>query len=133
MLETPPVSIPREPSEPMRNPFLRLALPAGALIVASCVQQAPAPAPQAAARPQGYATERYTPPGFALPSGEGCQADVARFRAVMSNDYQTGNVNLSVYKSITLEIDQADHVCGAGDGARASAMIRATRSKFGYP
>jgi hypothetical protein len=112
---------------------LRFVLPALALMITSCVQQAPAPAPRAAARPQGYATERYTPPGFALPSGEGCQGDVARFRAVMSNDYQTGNVNLSVYKSITSEIDQADHVCAAGDNARASAMIHATKSKFGYP
>jgi hypothetical protein len=51
----------------------------------------------------------------------------------MSNDYQTGNVNLSVYKSITAEIDQADHVCASGDSARASAMIHATKSKFGYP
>ena len=111
----------------------RLALPACALIVTSCVPQAPAPPPQAAARPQGYASERYTPPGFALPSGDGCRGDVARFRAVMSNDYQTGNVNLSVYRSVTSEIDQADHVCAAGDGGRASAMIRATKSKFGYP
>jgi hypothetical protein len=114
----------------MPNLFFRLAVLA---IVASCVQQAPAPAPQAAARPQGYATERYTPPGFALPGGEGCRGDVRRFRAVMSNDYQTGNVNLSVYKSITAEIDQADQVCASGDAARASAMIHATKAKFGYP
>src|ERR1700722_16493007 len=113
-------------------PF-RIALPACALIITSCVQQAPAPQPQAAARPQGYATERYTPAGFALPSGEGCQGDVSRFRAVMSNDYQTGNVNLSVFKRITAEIDEADHACAAGDTARASGMIRATKAKFGYP
>ena len=105
-----------------------------ALALAACVRQAPAPAPQAAAsRPQGYASERYTPAGFALPGGEGCQGDVARFRAVMSNDYQTGNVNLSVYRRISAEIDEAGQACGAGDGAKASAMIRTTRAKFGYP
>jgi hypothetical protein len=117
----------------MPSRFLRLALLSLAAFVAGCVQQAPAPAPQAAARPQGYATERYTPPGFALPTGEGCQGEVGRFRAVMSNDYQTGNVNLSVYKRISAEIDQAEQVCVSGDGSRASAMIRATKSKFGYP
>jgi hypothetical protein len=110
-----------------------LAASALALVLGACVQQAPAPQAQAAARPPGYASERYTPAGFALPGGEGCQGDVARFRAVMSNDYQTGNVNLSVYRRITSEIDDADHVCAAGDAARASGMIRTTRSKFGYP
>ena len=110
----------------------RLIATSLALLLAGCVQQAP-PAPQAAAQPTGYATHRYTPAGFALPGGGGCQGDVARFRAVMSNDYQTGNVNLSVFKRIGAEIDEADHVCAAGDDARASAMIRTTKAKFGYP
>lgn len=117
----------------MRAAPFCLALLAFSVALGSCHQTAPAPAPQAAAQPTGYATERYTPPGFALPSGEGCQGDVSRFRAVMSNDYQTGNVNLTVYKQITAEIDQADHVCVSGSGAQASAMIRATKAKFGYP
>jgi hypothetical protein len=117
----------------MRHALARFTLPALALALAACVKEAPAPAPQAAARPPGYASERYTPAGFALPSGEGCQGDVARFRAVMSNDYQTGNVNLTVYRRIGAEIDEADHACAAGEGAKASAMIKATRAKFGYP
>jgi hypothetical protein len=112
--------------------FRLAAIPALALLLASCVREAPRPAAQAAT-PQGYATERYTPAGFTLPGGNGCQGDVGRFRAVMSNDYQTGNVNLSVFKRISAEIDEADHVCAAGDDARASAMIRATKAKFGYP
>jgi hypothetical protein len=117
----------------MRSARCAAATFALAFALAACVQQAPAPAPQAAATPPGYASERYTPAGFSLPGGTGCEADVSRFRAVMSNDYQTGNVNLSVYRRITAEIDDADHVCAAGNGTRASAMIRATRSKFGYP
>ncbi|SDR62633.1 hypothetical protein SAMN05519103_08042 [Rhizobiales bacterium GAS113] len=112
----------------------RLAACALLLALAGCNQTAQAPQPQAAAAtPAGYATERYTPAGFALPNGSGCQGDVSRFRAVMSNDYQTGNVNLSVYKQIGAEIDQADHVCASGNSAQASAMIHATKSKFGYP
>lgn len=106
------------------------ALPAA---LACCIQAGPAPAPQTPARPPGYATQRYTPQGFALPSGEGCQGDVSRFRAVIGNDYQTGNVNLAVYRRISGEIDEADHACASGNGGQASAMIRATRSKFGYP
>ncbi|MFI5012236.1 MAG: hypothetical protein ACHQAY_07815 [Hyphomicrobiales bacterium] len=117
----------------MRVASSRLASLAFLLALASCQQAAQAPAPQAASQPPGYATERYTPQGFALPGGEGCQGDVSRFRAVMSNDYQTGNVNLTVYKQITAEIDQADHVCASGSSAQASAMIRATKAKFGYP
>jgi hypothetical protein len=116
----------------MINARLSLAAALFTLLLAGCVHEAPPPAPQAAA-PQGYATERYTPAGFALPRGDGCQGDVGRFRAVMGNDYQTGNVNLSVFKQISAEIEAADHVCAAGDGARASAMIRATKAKFGYP
>ena len=102
--------------------------------LAGCNQMASAPPPQAAsATPAGYATQRYTPTGFSLPGGSGCEGDVSRFRAVMGNDYQTGNVNLSVYKQISAEIDQADHACAAGNGAQASAMIHATKAKFGYP
>jgi hypothetical protein len=93
----------------------------------------PAPQAQASATPAGYATQRYAPQGYALPQGEGCQGDVARFRAIMTNDYSTGNVNLKVYRQISEEIDQAAQVCASGDGARASAMIHATRAKFGYP
>jgi hypothetical protein len=116
----------------MTKACFRLAAMALTLLLASCVREAPQPAPRAAA-PPGYATERYTPAGFALPGGNGCQGDVGRFRAVMGNDYQTGNVNLSVFKRISAEIDEADHVCAAGDDARASGMIRATKAKFGYP
>jgi hypothetical protein len=111
----------------------RLALLAFSLMLADCNQAGPPPAPQAAAAPSGYASESFTPQGFTLPGGEGCQGDVGRFRAVMSNDYETGNVKLSVYKQINGEIDQADHLCASGKGAQASAMIRATKSRFGYP
>jgi hypothetical protein len=103
------------------------------LWLAACNQEAPAPAPQAAATPSGYATQSFTPAGFALPGGAGCQGDVARFRAVMSNDYETGNVKPSVYRQISDEIDRADHLCASGNGAQASALIRSTKSRFGYP
>jgi hypothetical protein len=111
----------------------RLAALVSCLSLAACNQEAPAPAPQAAATPSGYATQSFTPQGFTLPGGAGCQGDVARFRAVMSNDYQTGNVKLSVYRQISDDIDRADHLCASGDGAQASALVRSTKSRFGYP
>jgi hypothetical protein len=104
--------------------------------LAGCNTAGAPPAPQvqaSATPPPGYATQRYTPQGFALPQGEGCQGDVARFRGVMANDYSTGNVNLRVYRAIAEEIDQAAQLCASGDGARASAMIHTTKAKFGYP
>jgi len=116
----------------LMNPS-RLVAVAMTLALAGCVQGTPSPRPQPAAAPQAYASERYTPQGFTLPAGAGCRGDVSRFRAIMGNDYSTGNVNLSVYKQIVNEIDQADQVCTSGDSARASAMVRATKSKFGYP
>jgi hypothetical protein len=111
----------------------RLAALVSCLSLAACNQEAPAPAPQAAATPSGYATQSFTPQGFTLPGGAGCQGDVARFRAVMSNDYQTGNVKVSVYRQISDDIDRADHLCASGNGAQASALIRSTKSRFGYP
>ena len=118
---------------PSRLAVLVICLGLFCLGLAACNQEAAAPSPQAAAPPSGYASQSFTPENFTLPGGGGCQGDVARFRAVMSNDYQTGNVNLSVYKRISAEIDDADRVCVAGEGAKATAMIHATRSKFGYP
>lgn len=79
----------------------RLAAFVFCLWLAACNQDAPAPAAQAAVTPSGYATQSFTPQSFTLPGGAGCDGDVARFRAVMSNDYQTGNVKLSVYRQIS--------------------------------
>jgi hypothetical protein len=117
----------------MLDALTRLAALVFCLALAACNQEAAAPAPQAAATPSGYATQAFTPEGFALPGGAGCQGDVARFRAVMSNDYKTGNVKPSVYRQISDDIDRADHLCASGDGAQASALIRSTKSRFGYP
>ena len=117
----------------MLDARLRIGFSVFCLMLASCNQEAPAPSPQASASPSGYASQSFTPQGFALPGGGGCEGDVARFRAVIGNDYQTGNVKLSVYRQISDEIDRADHFCASGNGAQASALIRTTKSRFGYP
>jgi hypothetical protein len=73
-----------------------------------------------------------TPPSFQMPGGSGCAGEIARFRAVMENDYSSGNVAKSVYAQVTHEIDAAGKFCAAGQDAKASAMIRASQARHGY-
>jgi hypothetical protein len=79
-----------------------------------------------------FAQSPVTPPSFQLPGGSGCASDIARFRAVMENDYSSGNVAKSVYQQVSHEIDAADKVCAAGQDAKASAMIRTSQARHGY-
>lgn len=112
------------------KPILVLpALCAVALALAGC--NSSAPPPQASA-PQS-ARIAMTPPGFKLPDGAGCSGEVARYRAVIANDHDTGNVNDSVYTQIESEISGAATACSAGDSGRASALIHASKSRHGYP
>ncbi len=85
------------------------------------------------ADPSTYATERFAPHEVAMPSGNGCAADIARFQIIMDNDYRTGNVNQSVYAQIEKDLDAASRACSAGQDAQARAMVRSTRSRHGYP
>jgi hypothetical protein len=73
-----------------------------------------------------------TPPSFQMPGGSGCAGEIARFRAVMENDYSSGNVAKSVYLQVTREIDAAGKICAAGLDAKASSMIRASQTRHGY-
>jgi hypothetical protein len=80
-----------------------------------------------------YATQAFTPQGFRLPEGQGCSADVARWQAIQDNDYRGGNIGLPVYRRIHQEIAQAAAACQAGHDAQASALVRASRARHGYP
>ena len=90
------------------------------------------PAPQTAAAPEPRGVS-ITPPGFRLPEGSGCSGDVARFRAIMKNDIETGHTTQSVFNQIEAEMQRADSMCAAGNAGGASAHVRATRARFGYP
>jgi hypothetical protein len=122
----------------MRSPVCRSATIAPVLALAAAlagcnaspVATAPTPAVPAAS---AYASERYAPDDFKLPAGAGCSGSIARFRAIMDNDYRSGNVDQSVYKQIEGEIQQAAGACASGHDAEASGMIRASRSRHGYP
>lgn len=81
----------------------------------------------------GYATQAYTPQGFRLPAGAGCSGDVARWQAIQDNDYRSGNIGLPVFRHIQGEIAQAAAACQAGRDRQASALVRASRARHGYP
>ncbi len=102
-----------------------------ALALAACNSQTPAP--QSAPRTGPYASQSVTDPNFKLPGGAGCTGDVARYQAVMDNDYTTGNVGQSVYKQIESEIGQARAACANGNDASARAMVAASKKRHGYP
>jgi hypothetical protein len=113
----------------MRRVFSLVVL----LALGGC-QTTEAPAPQVAAQarpePRGVTI---TPAGFRLPEGSGCSADVARFRAIMKNDIETGHTTKAVFDQIEAEMRTADALCAAGNSGGASAHVRATRARFGYP
>ncbi len=104
------------------------------LALCACNQTAPETAmPIAQPAPTGYAVRHVAPDGYKLPEGAGCSGAVARYQAVMDNDYATGNVGLGVFKTISDEISAARAACAAGNDGQASGMISASRSRHGYP
>ncbi|WP_150286481.1 hypothetical protein [Rhabdaerophilum calidifontis] len=100
------------------------------LALAACQTTAEPPAPAPKPEPRGVSV---TPAGFRLPEGSGCQGDIARFRAIQANDLETGHTTRQVYDQIEAEMKRADALCAAGQSGAASAHVRATKSRFGYP
>lgn len=96
-----------------------------ALIAAGC-QRAAAPVPQTAAAPG------VTPSTFAMPEGSGCGGEIGRFRAVITNDKETGNAGKGVADKVLGELDGASSVCAAGRDAEALRMVAQTKSRYGY-
>ncbi len=94
-----------------------------ALPLAACNQTASLPAVGSAS---------ITPTSFRMPEGSGCKGEIARYRAVMSNDLSMGHVNQSVYNRVDREIGQAEGACAAGRDAEAVHMVSATKSRYGY-
>lgn len=108
------------------KPSIRLLCLSGlvTLPLAACNQTAStAPAPSSTS---------VTPSSFSMPAGSGCQGEVARYRAVMTNDLAMGHVNQSVFNRVEREIAQAETACTAGRDADAVRMINATKRRHGY-
>ncbi|MFO1116364.1 MAG: hypothetical protein U1E28_11810 [Beijerinckiaceae bacterium] len=110
----------------MRSLIVPILACAGALALAGCNSSAP---PPQAAMPQARAG--LTP--AALPQGAGCTNEIARYRAVIDNDHSTGNVGDNVWKQIEGEIASASAACAAGKDGEALALLRASKSRHGYP
>lgn len=106
------------------------AVLSGLALGACTTTSTPAPQVTAAPEPRGVSV---TPAGFRLPEGAGCSGDVARFRAIMKNDIETGHTTQTVFNQIEAEMQRADAMCAAGNAGGASAHVRATRVRFGYP
>lgn len=71
--------------------------------------------------------------GYPTPSVSGCGGAVARYQAVVDNDLRMGHVNKSVHAQIQNEISEANGACSSGQDARAVSLIRASKSRHGYP
>ena len=69
----------------------------------------------------------------AAPQGGGCSGEIARYSAVMQSDFDTGNVNKSVYAQFQSEIARAQAACSAGRDSEAIGLVRASKSRHGYP
>ncbi|MCB1534898.1 MAG: hypothetical protein KDJ44_09275 [Rhodoblastus sp.] len=115
------------------RPLPLFACAAALLSLASCNSS---PQPQAVATapaPQQRVVSPLTPQGFKLPEGAGCSGAIARYRAVIANDHQTGNVGESVYRQIEGEISGASAACAAGKDGEAMRLLAASKSRHGYP
>jgi hypothetical protein len=110
----------------------RAVLLVALLALGACQTAAPpAPAPAAAKEePRGVVP---TPNSFRMPQGTGCSGDIARFRAIQANDLETGHTTRTVYNEIEAEMKKAEALCAAGNSGAASAHVRGTKSRFGYP
>lgn len=85
-------------------------------------------APQVAPQPQ--AARPADPPP---PEGSGCAAAAARYRGIVDHDLSMGHVNTSVHAQISNEIAEASSACSNGQEARALSLLRASKSRHGYP
>ncbi|TLG76984.1 hypothetical protein [Methylocystis sp. B8] len=104
----------------------RLILPAVLMAAMSAGCNAARP-PQAA--PPGPAV----PPPASTAEAPGCAGAVARYRSVVDNDLAMGHVNKSVHAQISSEIGEAASACSGGQEGRALSLLRASKSRHGYP
>jgi hypothetical protein len=106
------------------NDRLLAALPLIALSLAACTQTASAPPPGA--------VPGVTPTTFRMPDGSGCAGELARFRAVLKNDVQTGNVGEGVFNRASGDLGRGDAACAAGREGEALSILASTKSRYGY-
>ena len=104
----------------MRLALLSIAL--SAVSLGACTQTAV----------QTPASTNVTAAGFRMPDGAGCQGEIDRYRAIMTNDLAMGHVTTAVYGRVETEINRAQAACTAGRDAEALRMVDATKGRHGY-
>lgn len=117
----------------MTNRLLPLSASALALLALASCNSSPQPQAVATAPAPQRAVSPITPQGFKLPEGSGCSGAISRYRAVIANDRDTGNVNEKVYQQIESEIAGASAACAAGRDGEAMSLVAASKSRHGYP
>ena len=73
---------------------------------------------------------------FTLPASAafaGCAQDIATFQKLLDGDLKTGFVAKSVHAAASSELEAARALCTSGQDDPASAAVRASRSRHGYP
>ncbi len=76
---------------------------------------------------------RPAPSALSLPEGASCAAPISRYNSVIENDLAMGHVNPTVYGQIQGEISEAAAACAAGQDGKATALLRASKARHGYP
>ena len=117
----------RHPAPPAAR---RLALPGLAALGAVALGLAGCNTPAA---PPAAAAVSTAPTDASLPRGSDCADVISRYRAVVSSDASTGNLEQPVYRKIEKEVAAAEASCAAGHDAQAAAMVADSARRHGYP
>jgi hypothetical protein len=112
---------------------VRKAAPLSAVFVAIAVWSLALAGCKSASPIAGNAPEAGADQFASHGDGGGCSGEIARYKTVMKNDFDTGNVNKSVYSQFQSEIARADAACSAGRDGEAIGLVRSSKARHGYP
>ena len=112
---------------------VRKAAPLSAVFVAIAVWSLALAGCKSASPIAGNAPETGVAQFASHGEGAGCAGEISRYSAVMKNDFDTGNVNKSVYSQFQSEIARAQAACSAGRDGEAMGLVRASKARHGYP
>jgi hypothetical protein len=112
---------------------VRKAAPLSAVFVAIAVWSLALAGCKSASPIASNAPETGVPQFASQGVGGGCSGEIARYKDVMKSDFDTGNVNKSVYAQFQSEIARADAACSAGRDSEAIGLVHSSKARHGYP
>lgn len=90
--------------------------------------------PAASEPPPSFdASQSAAPSGPPLPPGAPCTAEIDKWQTLISRDSRVGMVDQSVHDEVEGEITTAEQACAAGHDAAARRLVKASRTRHGYP